>query len=111
MKKPCKNCPFRRTNTWHYGAEGKILALKELDSQNIFSCHAKHPDRNIFSIKDMEHNDCIGFEMMKENHIIKNKHPQVVNCFNETGPEMLDLEYPPLVKEYKLNHSQYLFIH
>ncbi len=51
----------------------------------------KHPDRNIFSLKDMEHNDCAGYKLMLENKDSNSKHPTIVNGFNETGPEHFDL--------------------
>lgn len=95
---PCKNCPFLKDKAW-YGlngsapnAQSKIDALKEATRQGIFSCHVRNPDRNIFTVKDMEVNDCIGFQQMKENMTEPNKYPNVVNYFNETGPDY-DLNY------------------
>ena len=102
MKKPCKNCPFRIENDWHWGAEGKILALEQVDRQQIFSCHELHPDTNVFSLKDMKDNDCAGFRMMKENMISPDIHPGIVNNFNETGPDF-DLKYWAEKSGYKSN--------
>jgi hypothetical protein len=94
MEKPCKNCPFRKGQAW-YGSFGsspnfasKIEALKEVDRQQIFSCHMTNPDRNIFSLKDMVNDDCAGFRMLKENMTTPNTHPDIVNAFDETGPDI-----------------------
>lgn len=98
MDKPCKNCPFIKGKAW-YGSFGsgpnfasKIEALQEVTRQKIFSCHVKHPNNNVFSLRDMEVNDCAGFKQMKENMISPNKYPGIVNNFNETGPD-IDLIY------------------
>lgn len=91
LPQSCKNCPFRKGNGWHYAAEGKVLALQETARQGIFSCHMRHPDRNIFSIKDMEHDDCAGFAKMKINRESRDAFPDIVNGFNETGPQSFDL--------------------
>jgi hypothetical protein len=111
MKKhPCNNCPFIKGHAWYglYGSApnvaSKIEALKEVDRQGIFSCHVKHPDRNIFSLKDMDANDCVGFIQMQENMTTPNKHILVVNNFNETGPDF-DLKYWAKKENYK---SQYV---
>lgn len=99
MKKPCKDCPFRRTNGWYglhgtsQNAEAKITAFKEADRQQIFSCHKNHPLNNVFSVRDMIVDDCAGFRMLKENIVDPGKHPHIVNDFNETGPESYDLKY------------------
>jgi hypothetical protein len=96
--KTCGNCPFRKGKAW-YGSFGsganfasKIEALKELDRQKIFSCHMRNPDRNIFSLKDMVVNDCGGYQKMLENMKQPDTHADIVNCFNETGPD-IDLVY------------------
>ncbi len=96
-EKPCKNCPFQKGMEWAagYGARGtaaKIAALEELEEQKIFSCHMKHPDNNIFSFQRMKENDCVGYKMMLENMNAPDKHPEIVNCFNDTKPDY-DLEY------------------
>jgi hypothetical protein len=104
MKKPCINCPFKRNNAW-YGPFGsapnaysKIEALKEMDEaffvtgKDIFSCHMKNPDNTIFSYRRMIKNDCAGYAMMKENIKKQNSYPEIVNEFNETGPDF-DLRY------------------
>lgn len=99
VKKPCNSCPFIKGKAW-YGSFGsapnaasKLEAFTEAERQQIFSCHVLHPDRNIFSLRDMEVDDCAGFRMMKENMISKNTHPEVVNNFDETGPDGFSLKY------------------
>lgn len=86
MKNPCKNCPFRCENEWHYGAEGKIDALKATDEAGLFSCHILSPYANVFSIQPMTENTCVGFKMLQENMKETNTHVGIVNSFNDTGP-------------------------
>lgn len=91
MKKACVNCPFRKGNEWIGGGFAKELAFREVARQKIFSCHMKHADRNVFSLKDMQHDDCLGFSQMKENIHVNETHPEIVNRFNETGPELVNI--------------------
>lgn len=95
--KPCKNCPFKKGMAW-YGAYGsapnahhKIEALKSVDEAGVFSCHMNNPKANVF-VGEMINNDCGGFRMMLENMKNANKHSDIVNNFNETGPDY-DLKY------------------
>ena len=86
MKQACKNCPFRKENEWHYGAEGKIEALKSTDEAGVFSCHILSPGNNVFSVNPMTENTCVGFKMLQENMKEPDTHTGIVNNFNETGP-------------------------
>lgn len=81
-----------------YGAYGsgpnfhsKIEALKSVDKAGVFSCHKLNPDNNVY-LGTMTNNDCAGFKMMLENMKQKNTHKEIVNEFNETGPD-IDLKY------------------
>lgn len=103
--KPCKNCPFRKGNAWYglYGsspnAHSKIEALKSTDSAGVFSCHLKNPKNNVF-LGEMKNNDCDGFKMMLENMKEIETYPEIVNSFNETGPDY-DLNFWAKMEGYK----------
>ncbi len=88
MGKECKDCPFKRCNEWRNGGIfWKMAALESIEEAgNIFSCHMKHKDSNVFSSKPMVDNDCGGFAKMLENMKESNKHPEIVNNFLETNP-------------------------
>lgn len=83
----CKSCPFKRSNEWRGGwIMSKMIALEEIEEAgNIFACHMKHPNNNVFFGK-MIHNDCAGFHKMLENMKSPNKHPEIANNFLETNP-------------------------
>ena len=90
--KECTNCPFKRTQEWRGGwVISKMSALMTIEeSGNIFSCHMKHPNNNVFSRSPMIENDCVGFAKMLENMNDTNKHSQIVNNFLETNPSNYD---------------------
>ncbi len=89
MSKECKDCPFKRCNEWRNGGVvWKMAALMSIEEAgNIFSCHMKHEHDNVFSNRLMTVNDCSGFAKMLENMEHENKHPDIVNNFNETAPK------------------------
>lgn len=91
IHKECLDCPFKRTNEWQGKIVAKMIAVEAIEnSGNIFACHMKHPDNNVFSNRNMVHNDCGGFNKMLENMQHPNKYPDIVNNFLETNPTKYD---------------------
>jgi hypothetical protein len=51
-----------------------------------FPCHKKNPNNCILTCasKEQNANDCVGFEMMRDNqNAVEVKHPEVVSSFDE----------------------------
>lgn len=89
--KECKNCPFKKGMEWNNGGIfWKMAALEQIEAAgNIFSCHMKHPDNNVFHGKMID-NDCSGFKKMLDNMENESTHKNIVNNFLETNPKNYD---------------------
>lgn len=89
MKKECAECPFKRCNEWRNGGIfWKMRAIeKMIDNKDVFSCHRRNPNSNIFSSARMVVNDCIGFKKLNVNIETPNTYPEIVNSVLETNPQ------------------------